>query len=144
MRSTVNRIARCSSRITPAGTRLRVQTAANSSLSSSGQSLQSKSATTPLTNLRSSSRATSRTGQSCGQNGSAGVGGPSRPVKGSSALGAAIATAAGMAEQRRDFDVVVWGATGFVGKLVCERLARKYQVRCRIRILNCCSNVHAV
>lgn len=27
----------------------------------------------------------------------------------------------------KEFDVVVWGATGFVGKLVCERLAYKYQ-----------------
>lgn len=27
----------------------------------------------------------------------------------------------------RDFDVVIWGASGFVGKLLCERLAKKYQ-----------------
>ncbi len=26
----------------------------------------------------------------------------------------------------KDFDVVVWGATGFVGQLVCEELASKY------------------
>jgi short subunit dehydrogenase-like uncharacterized protein len=29
----------------------------------------------------------------------------------------------------REFDVVVWGATGFTGKLVCEHIAKNYQVR---------------
>jgi short subunit dehydrogenase-like uncharacterized protein len=32
-----------------------------------------------------------------------------------------------MADGGRDFDVIVWGATGFVGKLVCQRLAQLYQ-----------------
>lgn len=27
----------------------------------------------------------------------------------------------------RQFDVVIWGATGFVGKIVCEKIAKKYQ-----------------
>jgi short subunit dehydrogenase-like uncharacterized protein len=29
----------------------------------------------------------------------------------------------------RPYHVVVWGATGFVGKLVCEHIARDYQAR---------------
>lgn len=29
----------------------------------------------------------------------------------------------------RSYDVVVLGATGFTGKLVCEHLAKVYQVR---------------
>ena len=28
--------------------------------------------------------------------------------------------------ENRDFDVVIWGATGFVGQLACEHLASKY------------------
>jgi len=31
----------------------------------------------------------------------------------------------------RAFDVTVWGATGFTGRLVCEHLARDYAVRSR-------------
>lgn len=29
----------------------------------------------------------------------------------------------------REFDVVVWGATGFTGKLVCEHIVKNYQVK---------------
>ena len=32
-------------------------------------------------------------------------------------------------EMERPYHVVVWGATGFVGKLVCEHIARDYQAR---------------
>ena len=44
---------------------------------------------------------------------------------------AAAAQAGTMANDKipRDLDLVVWGSTGFVGKLVCERLAKVYQVR---------------
>ena len=34
-----------------------------------------------------------------------------------------------MATVARPFQVVVWGASGFVGQLVCERLATEYPVR---------------
>jgi len=40
------------------------------------------------------------------------------------------ATAAKMSSARA-FDVTVWGATGFTGRLVCEHLARDYAVRSR-------------
>ena len=36
----------------------------------------------------------------------------------------------------RDFDVVVWGATGFVGQLVCQRLASQYT---DVRFVHCLS-----
>lgn len=29
---------------------------------------------------------------------------------------------------QRAYDVLVWGATGFVGQLVCEQIVREYQV----------------
>jgi short subunit dehydrogenase-like uncharacterized protein len=29
----------------------------------------------------------------------------------------------------RPFQITVWGANGFVGKLVCEHVAKSYQVR---------------
>lgn len=38
----------------------------------------------------------------------------------------------------RDFDVVVWGATGFVGQLVCEQLAAKYSADVRPAFETCC------
>lgn len=42
-------------------------------------------------------------------------------------MASAAGTSGAANSGEKDFDVVVWGATGFVGKLVCERLARKYQ-----------------
>jgi short subunit dehydrogenase-like uncharacterized protein len=35
----------------------------------------------------------------------------------------------------RPYNVVVWGATGFTGKLVCEHIAKVYQVRASL----CCA-----
>jgi len=31
----------------------------------------------------------------------------------------------------RPYQIVVWGATGFTGKLVCEHLAKNYQSKVR-------------
>ena len=33
---------------------------------------------------------------------------------------------------RRDLDIIVWGASGFTGRLVCEHLATHYQVLRRV------------
>lgn len=35
----------------------------------------------------------------------------------------------GWALMARRYDVVVWGATGFTGQLVCEHLVKHYQVK---------------
>ena len=44
-----------------------------------------------------------------------------KPAKAAASASGAVHHASG-----KDFDVVVWGATGFVGQLVCEELASKY------------------
>ena len=36
---------------------------------------------------------------------------------------------------QRPHDLVIWGATGVVGKLICEHLARSYTVRLEFTIL---------
>ena len=33
----------------------------------------------------------------------------------------------------RAHDLVVWGATGFTGRLICEHIAQQYQVHCTAR-----------
>lgn len=35
------------------------------------------------------------------------------------------------ATSARPYQVVVWGASGFTGRLVCEHIAKDYQVRLR-------------
>ncbi len=44
-----------------------------------------------------------------------------KPAKAAASASGAVHHASG-----KDFDVIVWGATGFVGQLVCEELASKY------------------
>jgi short subunit dehydrogenase-like uncharacterized protein len=33
-----------------------------------------------------------------------------------------------MTSSARSFEIIVWGATGFTGKLVCQHIAQTYQV----------------
>ena len=49
-------------------------------------------------------------------------------VRGPLSIEACIELAMAAAVGQRPYQVVVWGATGFTGRLVCEHLVRDYKV----------------
>lgn len=40
--------------------------------------------------------------------------------------------ASGVKPSKRPFSIVVWGATGFTGSLLCKEIANVYPVRCPV------------
>jgi hypothetical protein len=131
MHCTFSRLTHCSSRsaFVPLNPR---QVAASGTARATGSQLglpHSVGSDKPVSNVSKSHEATFHTGNRAGSGKGFQPGPPSKQTRGQAASASVVASAASMTEVHRDFDVVVWGATGFVGRLICERLARKYQVR---------------
>jgi hypothetical protein len=132
MHRTFTRLTHCSSRsaFVPLNSR---QIVASGTACATGSQLglpHSVGSENPVSNVISKShKATLYTSNRAGSGQGFQSGPSSKKIRGQAASASVVASAASMTEVQRDFDVVVWGATGFVGRLICERLARKYQVR---------------
>ena len=145
MHRTFSRLTHCSSRSAFVPPNLRQLVASGTARAAGSQpGLHSVGSDKPVSNVSKSHKATLYTSNRAGSGQGFQPGRSSKQIRGQAASASVAASAASMTEVQRDFDVVVWGATGFVGRLICERLARKYQVRsCTSPPASCSTNVHS-
>lgn len=131
MHRTFSRLTHCSSRsaFVPLNSRQVVASGTARAAGSQSGLPHSVGSEKPVSNVSKSHKATLYTSNRAGSGQGFQPGPSSKQIRGQAASASVVASAASMTEVHRDFDVVVWGATGFVGRLICERLARKYQVR---------------
>ena len=131
MHRTFSRLTHCSSRtaFVPLNSRLIVASGTARAAGSQPGLPHSVGRDKLVSNVSKSHKATLHISKRAGSGQGLRPGRSSKQIRGQAASASVVASAASMTEVQRDFDVVVWGATGFVGRLICERLARKYQVR---------------
>lgn len=147
MHRTIGRLSHCSSRsaLAPLNSRLVVVSSTARTTASQSGLPHSVGSDKPVSSVSTSHKATLYTSNRPGSGQGIQAGQSSKQIRGQAASASVLASAASMTEVQRDFDVVVWGATGFVGRLICERLARKYQVRsCTSPPVSCSTTGHTM